>query len=410
MDPPVHPRQVSAALSPAPGTFRGGAFFGEERAFGLVTVGPGGIRFSDDAGAGVTLPFSGLALVAGGANDGTLFLTHPSAPGWTVFTADFTLLDHPELASRPDILSRITAIRRKRARGWLVLAALLAVCVGIAWGAFALKDPLVDALANRVPVEWERRMGDLAFQSYAVGRVVEDPEAVQALERLTGPVLKRATAAAGREIPFRVHLVRDPDLNAVALPGGVILLNAGLVSTVDSPGEIAGVTAHEAAHVVRRHGLRQLISTVGIFAVIQSFFGDVSGLMAVLADQSAMLLTRKYSRDHEREADDLGWEYLMSGPPPTPDEAGVVGPEAATGMIRFFERLAEKEADLGEAGRLLTYVSTHPDTRERLERLRERAKSLPPVAAEAASGPATPLRRDLEALKSRVAVTTSPLP
>lgn len=389
--------------SPAPGTCRGGAFFGETRGFGVLTVTGYGVRFEDESGIGTVLPLSGLILTAGGANDGTLFLTHPAAPGWTLFTADFTILDHPELASRPDLLAGISVIRRKRSSRWLVLAVLVMLCAGGVWGLLALKEPLVDAIASRVPVEWEQRLGEAAFHGYAAGRIVEDPAATQALGRLTGPVLKRAGDAAGREIPFRVYVVRDPDLNAVALPGGIIVLNSGLLAAVDSPGEIVGVTAHEAAHVVRRHGLRQLVATVGIFAVVQAFFGDISGLMAVLVDNSTLLLTRKYSRDHEREADDLGWGYLTSGAPPAPDEAGVVGPEAAAGMIRFFERLAEKEADLGKAGQLLTYVSTHPDTRERLERLREKARSLPAVAAQATPTEAnTPARRDLEALKSRV--------
>ncbi|MFW6236744.1 MAG: M48 family metalloprotease, partial [Desulfovibrionales bacterium] len=90
------------------------------------------------------------------------------------------------------------------------------------------------------------------------------------------------------EYDFRVYLARNPEINAFALPGGIIVLNSGLILSATGPDQVAGVLAHEAAHVTLRHGLRQIIGTVGLFALVQALFGDATGLMAVLIDNSAL--------------------------------------------------------------------------------------------------------------------------
>jgi predicted Zn-dependent protease len=158
----------------------------------------------------------------------------------------------------------------------------------------------------------------------------------------------------------------DKSVNAFALPGGYIVLNTGLLMAAKSPEELAGVIAHEAAHIALQHGLKQMISSAGTYALFQSLFGDASGLIAVIADNSAFLLTRKYSRDYEREADDRAWDYLL---------AANIDPR---GMTDFFHTLlaAQEKNNLNPLENALNFLSTHPTSRERIEHLQEKFKRL----------------------------------
>jgi predicted Zn-dependent protease len=93
-------------------------------------------------------------------------------------------------------------------------------------------------------------------------------------------------------------------------------------------------------------------------------FGDTSGLAAVLADGSQLLLRQRYSRDFEREADDVAWQYLLKAN---------IDPR---GMIRFFDRLKKEEQKYPQLRGSLQLLNTHPATAERMERLEEKWKKL----------------------------------
>lgn len=339
-------------------TFRGGAYFGEQRAFGPVVVEPDGIRF-EGGGLSAQLPMDGLELKAGGANNKMLFFTHPDFPEWTIHTSDHAILNHPALKDVEGLAERISGIRRAKSSANLVLASALSLMILFVVGLFALKEPMVAVVSNRVPVTWEQKLGDAAFaQIESQTAFVEDPELLAELNRMARPLLE---ALPEQPYEFRFHIARDDQINAFALPGGNIVFNSGMLLAAGTPEEVVGVLAHEIAHVTHRHSIRQLVSTVGLFAVIQAFFGDATGLMAVLVDNSAYLLTQKYSRDYEREADASGWDYLV---------AAEIDPR---GMIRFFERLQEKEEKLEAAtGGALRFLSTHPATVERIETLYQR--------------------------------------
>ncbi len=150
---------------------------------------------------------------------------------------------------------------------------------------------------------------------------------------------------------------------------GHIVFHTGLLLFAESAEEVAGVLAHEAAHVTLQHGLRQLISSVGIYALVQAFLGNAEGLLAVIADNGAFLLTQKYSRDYERDADDKGWFYLVNAN---------ISPR---GMIGFFSSLLEEQEkgtgkDIPGVENTLNFLSTHPTTKERIEHLQEKWKKL----------------------------------
>jgi beta-barrel assembly-enhancing protease len=169
--------------------------------------------------------------------------------------------------------------------------------------------------------------------------------------------------------------VEDATLNAFAMPGGNVVLHSGLLMAAGSPEEIAGVLAHEIAHVTQRHSIRGILSSAGMFLLVQTLLGDVTGVVAVLADNSAFLMNRSFSRDFEREADAHGWDYLL---------AANIRP---AGMIELFERLEREEERQREkmrdvipvdaGGGALQAMSTHPSTQERMDTLRKKWEKLP---------------------------------
>ena len=141
--------------------------------------------------------------------------------------------------------------------------------------------------------------------------------------------------------------------------------------TADSPEEVLGVLAHELSHVTEQHGMRGIVQGLGLYAIVSTFFGDVSGLAAILVNNAPFLLSQKFSRDHEREADEQGFRYL---------EAAKLNPR---GMISFFEKMRREEEKLrdklpgGEALDALSFLSTHPATTERTERLEKLLEKSP---------------------------------
>ena len=228
------------------------------------------------------------------------------------------------------------------------------------------KDRIVNAAAKGIPVDWEVQAGDAIFaQLTAMKRPLANDAINEQLQTITAPLV---ATMQDRRYPFQFHVIEDPTLNAFAIPGGHVVIHTGLLLAADSPEEVAGVLVHEIAHVTKRHSIRNIISSAGLSALLQTLVGDTTGLVGVLANNSAMLMDRKFSRDFEREADEAGWNSLL---------AARIRP---AGMITFFEKLLDQERKAGGAGMpgsVMAAVSTHPATQERIDRLRSRLALLP---------------------------------
>jgi predicted Zn-dependent protease len=360
----------SAPLPPHDPRFEGGAFHPElpgGRASGLIQLTPAEVRFTSDPGE-VVLPLAGLQLALGGASDRLIFLTHPSLPQTTVHIADQALLDHPVILGTPALAAQRAKLRTtKRATtailfsvvGALVLA-VVALVMSRAW--------FVKMAAAAVPVSFEISAGDKLFEQMMVTKkVVKNAEVDAQLKQITDPLL---AGISDKRYPFTFHVIEDPTLNAFAMPGGHVVLHSGLLLAADRAEEVAGVLAHEIAHVTGRHSIRNIIASAGLYLALSAVVGDVSGLLGVLVDNSAFLLDRKFTRDFEREADHVGWDYLVGA---KLDPAG---------MVSFFEKMEreqqkqlEKLPGGGGIAKALELVGTHPATRERITRLEEKLRA-----------------------------------
>ena len=135
--------------------------------------------------------------------------------------------------------------------------------------------------------------------------------------------------------------------NALALPGGTVVLTDALVREFPRDDVIAGVLAHEIGHVVEEHGLQQLYRSLGVFVLVSLIAGDPGPILQDALLQGGVLLSLSYSRAHEREADAYAVRLA--------DAAGY----DPAGLLAFFESLPDAEVEAS------SWASTHPASGER---------------------------------------------
>ena len=205
-------------------------------------------------------------------------------------------------------------------------------------------------------LEKEASIGrQLAAEIDAQSKFVTDPLVVEYINRIGQNIVLRSDS----KIPFTIKVLDSPDVNAFALPGGFLYVNAGAILAADSEAEIAGVMAHEIAHVAARHGVEQqskgrLLQYLSIPLIFVG--GPLGAIVQNAANILVPLTFLKFSRGAEEEADRLGLQYLWA--------AGY----DPTAMLAFFEKLKVKEKKA--PGTLAKVFSTHPATGSRIEKAR----------------------------------------
>lgn len=227
---------------------------------------------------------------------------------------------------------------------------------------------------NVYSLEDEWRLGaELAREVDAQVEVVDDP-VVQGYVDEIGQAVAGRTQVADREWNFTV--IDDEAINAFALPGGHIYVHSGLLQAVGSEAELAGVLAHEVAHVEARHSTEMLTRAYGIEKLL-GLLGDGEGELEQLATDLVRGATyAKFSRNAEREADSLGVAHLAaSGYDPT-------------GLAAFFETLLDAQARQPTA--VEQFFSTHPLTDERRETVTGLAAGLEPEGEPAGASTSLP--------------------
>jgi len=252
--------------------------------------------------------------------------------------------------------------RRSIIRAAAIPAAIL-VCALLAYVAIMQGRAAVGLVARAIPPSWEAPVGDAVADQIA--RILSHGEpkycvgepGMQALDTIIG----RLNAAGAPPIaPIRV--VDTELVNALAAPGGRLVLFRGLIDGAKSPDELAGVLAHEMAHVAHRHQLQALITGLGISFVVQLVTTDVTG-GGTVAGAAQYVATAGFTRGAEREADALAKDWLVA--------ANI----STVPLADFFDRLSEKE----KTGAVPRFLSTHPASPERAELFRAANRGGPPV-------------------------------
>ncbi|MBF0501363.1 MAG: M48 family metallopeptidase [Candidatus Riflebacteria bacterium] len=215
--------------------------------------------------------------------------------------------------------------------------------------AYLLLPELAGMVAPMVPVSTESFLGE------AVMEVIAEKENRIEIGSMSDSV-QNVWQAVAKGLPanpyvFSVHLVRSEEVNAFAAPGGKIVVFTGLVDRVQSAEELAGILAHEAAHCLKRHSLKQIIKSIGVSTCVAILMGNPGGLGKAVRDLGADLFIQSYSRSDEREADRMAIEIMV--------HAGI----DPSRFPEFFRRLDKEQGDV----HLLKILSSHPPNRERDE-------------------------------------------
>jgi predicted Zn-dependent protease len=251
------------------------------------------------------------------------------------------------------------AIRRFR---FSLTAAALLGAVALALGIYFVGIPAVARVAAaRVPVAWEERLGAAIVDHLAPpARRCEDPARQAKIDAIVAAL---GAAAGPQPYTFRITVLNERTVNAVAGPGGHIIVFRGLLERTDRAEELAGVLAHEIQHVLHRHVTRAIFQQASTTVLITALAGDVSGAVAFGLEGARTLGDLQMSRAAETEADREGMRLLQ--------DAGM-DPQ---GMITFFEKLSRRETGLDEG--LVRYLRTHPTTGDRIATLRAMAAAGP---------------------------------
>lgn len=273
-----------------------------------------------------------------------------------------------------------TAVRTSPIRttigGTLLCAGLLAL---MGWSGPVSAQPvglpsMGSASSAELPPSLERTLGDAIMEQ---GRrdpdYISDPDISQYLTTMGRKLAAHAPVSPDQSIT--VFSVRDPQINAFALPGGYIGINSGLLVSAQTESEVASVIAHEIGHVAQRHiarGMTQKSQSSGVMmaAVAAALLAALSGsgdlAMGIAAFGQAAAVDRQlgFSRQAEQEADRAGFEMMR--------KAGY----DPRGMVSMFNRLSNS-ARLNEGKGGGDYASTHPLSIQRMSDIENRVGDTP---------------------------------
>ncbi|OLB36092.1 MAG: peptidase M48 [Acidobacteria bacterium 13_2_20CM_57_17] len=232
----------------------------------------------------------------------------------------------------------------------------------------------VEAIGNRsvgkgvnlFSLEREISLGkSLAQEVERSSKMIDDPVVTEYVNRVGQNLVRNSDA----RVPFTIKVIDSDEVNAFALPGGFFYVNSGLVLRAQEESELAGVMAHEIAHVAARHGTKnatkgEILQWASIPAMIFIPYSMAGYAMYQGLNLAIPLTFLKFSRDAEREADFLGLQYMYkTGYDPN-------------SYVTFFERIQADEKR--RPGTIPKVFSTHPPTPDRIENTqKEIARILP---------------------------------
>jgi predicted Zn-dependent protease len=220
-------------------------------------------------------------------------------------------------------------------------------------------------LGNWYGVEKQIAMGkQYAQQVESTVKLIQDPVVTEYVNRVGQNLVRNSDA----QVPFTIKVIDSDDINAFALPGGFFYVNSGLILAADEEAELAGVMAHEIAHVAACHAARENTrgNLMNMASIPLIFVGGAIGYAGYEAAGLALPMTfLHFSRGFEAEADYLGMQYMY--------KSGY-DPQA---FISFFEKVQAQEKK--KPGTLAKAFSTHPQTPDRIAKSQEEIAQILPA-------------------------------
>lgn len=337
-----------------------------------------GLHAELDDGTRVDVPWRGVRLArAAGSGAIQVIAADRSA---TVSSEDPDFVRALEAAGGNDLNDQLSRLQGQTvSSGWrhkLSCTLVLVLIVAVLWAIPRLFRGAVDASVAAMPYSVDEAIGEQVFGVLQVGEEVTDEAVRGAIQAILD---RLAPTSALLEAQFQFKVVDREEVNAFALPGGYLVVFTGLILEAEGPDQVAGVLAHEMAHVTLRHGLERIAHQVGLWTAASLLFGDVDALTSIAVRIFSEASANDYSRDQETEADLEGTRMLI--------EARV----DPSGLASFFSMLEREHGDVPES---LGWLSTHPQHEARVAAIRT-------FAAEHAAGVSyEPLEVDWDAARA----------
>ncbi len=201
---------------------------------------------------------------------------------------------------------------------------------------------------QKVTDKTEEKLGDLFWETFQKNEQEnKNPFVIKTIDSMVSRI---CTANNINRESIKVHVFTKEDINAFALPNGHLIIYSGLILNADNQEELCGVICHEMAHINLNHVMKKLVKEVGLSVLISMTTGK--GGTEVIKETAKMLSSTAFDRSLEKEADIKAVDYLIKAkinPAPFAD---------------FLFKLSEKE---NEATQYLTWINTHPDSKDRAE-------------------------------------------
>src|SRR5215831_2148925 len=221
---------------------------------------------------------------------------------------------------------------------------------------------------NFISLDKEIAMGrQLAAEVERQVKLIDDPTVTEYVNRVGQNIVRNSDS----QVPFTIKVIDSDEINAFALPGGFFYVNSGLILAADEEAELAGVMAHEIAHVAACHAARENTrgNIMSMATIPLIFVGGGIGYAGYEAASLALPMTfLKFSRNFESEADYLGLQYMY--------KSGY-DPDA---FISFFEKVQAQEKR--KPGTLAKAFSTHPQTPDRIEKSQDEISKILPARSQ----------------------------
>ncbi len=306
---------------------------------------------------------SQIEIKCGGHNGRRIVITDTES-GATLITSDLSFLDAleksgavPSVADKvKDVRKELGALPHRERRAWAIFFTTI-VLTGVAL--YTSVDFLVGVAVKQIPPAWEKQIGDVVLSNYRQKHTLIEsgPE----VNRLRTIVNRLAAQLHENPYTFHVYVEQTDNVNAMAIPGGNVIVLSGLLSGTKSNDEIAGVLGHEIGHVVKRHSLRAGLHEAGLLGCFTIIFQGQGRDQAAWLANLINLDSMQFGRAQEDEADLIGVQLASKAD---------YDPHA---LVAFFERM-QKEG--GNASKILDskvfeILSTHPCTPERIAKIKQ---------------------------------------
>jgi predicted Zn-dependent protease len=215
---------------------------------------------------------------------------------------------------------------------------------------------------EKVTTDLDQKLGNVFWESYSADMVeVKDDKVILPIIKMVDQLCSENGIKSSS---IKVHVVNNKEINAFAMPGRHLVVHTGLIDFVDHQEEITGVIAHEIAHIESGHVVKKLGKEIGLSVILNLTLGDIGG--EVVRNALSTITSTAYDRSLEKEADLKAVDYMLKAK---------MNP---TYLASFLEKL-DKQSQTPE---VLQWVSTHPDSKERVSYINKKVKSISPKAVE----------------------------